>query len=327
MELCMSAYCIAASGDKRDRSQEIQQQLQRDGVCLLGSGEFYVSGVQMPDGTAIRGMGNATKVILLDDVQEGAAISMGSFCTVEDLYLTGASEDLGIPKELGKRHGIAFTGEATPQTKTIHPAAGIISGIVAMNFTGGGLYFRDTGYNDRCSTTVTNCHMLYCGAGIYIEHFSEYHKFTNVACHDCLYGCVNNGGNNMFVNCGFTSNTMAFLIDNSHGQSKNNSHGSAVGCTFNHSGKNEGIGVCVLGAPNGFIFSGGQMFYSKIVLENSDAIVFTGMNYSRDIDISIKGGSAVLLSDSMFSGAPKVNVEDNSSVKFVNCILRDGSEI
>lgn len=320
-------YMLRPSGDSRDRSEEIAQLLQRHGICLLGSGEFYVSGVQMPDGTAIRGMGNATKVILQEDVQEGAAISMGSFCTVENLFLTGAREELGIPKELGKRHGIAFTGEATPQTKHIHPAAGIISGIVAMNFSGGGLYFKDTGYNDRCSATVTNCHALFCGAGIYIERFSEYHKFTNIACHDCLYGCINNGGNNVFVNCGFTSNTMGFLIDNSRGQSKNNSHGSAVGCTFNHSGKNEGIGICVLGAPNGFVFSGGQMFYSGIVLENSDAIVFTGMNCSRDIGISIKGGSAVLFSDSMFAGAPQVTLTDGGSVKFTNCILRDGSEL
>ena len=44
MELCMSAYALAASGDKRDRKAEIEEMLLRQGVCMLGSGEFYVSG-------------------------------------------------------------------------------------------------------------------------------------------------------------------------------------------------------------------------------------------------------------------------------------------
>ena len=62
------------------------------------------------------------------------------------------------------------------------------------------------------------------------------HMFTNIMASKCLYGCINNGGNNVFVNCGFNSNITGFLIDNSRGQSNNNSHGSAIGCTFNHSG-------------------------------------------------------------------------------------------
>ena len=39
----------------------------------------------------------------------------------------------------------------------------------------------------------------------------------------------------MFVNCNFSENDMEFLMDNSQKQSKNETHGSAVGCTFNHS--------------------------------------------------------------------------------------------
>ena len=42
---------------------------------------------------------------------------------------------------------------------------------------------------------MSDCHILNCGAGINIDHFSEFHKFTNVLSETNLYGCINNGGN------------------------------------------------------------------------------------------------------------------------------------
>lgn len=320
MELCMSAYCLAASGSRQDRSAEIEDMLQRNSICWLGSGEFYVSGVTMPEHSSIRGMGSATKLILMEEVQDGAAINMGSFCSVQDLHVTGAPEDLVISETVGKRHGIAFAGNAIPEDRFIDPAAGIISNCLITNFAGGGLFFWNTGYNDRCSTTVTNCQILCCGAGINIAHFSEYHKFTNVTCHHCLYGCINNGGNNMFVNCGFTSNVTGFLMDNSLGRSKNNSHGSVVGCTFNHSDKNEGIGIQILNVKNGYVFTGCQMFYSKIVVEDAPGIVIDSFNFGRGMDISVKGESFVSFSNSVFASQPAtVAVTDGAKVKFSNC--------
>lgn len=85
----------------------------------------------------------------------------------------------------------------------------------------------------------------------------------------------------------------------------------------------------LLGAHNGYVFSGGQLHYSQIVLEDSAGIMFDGFNYggSVQIQIRVKGGKMALFSNSLFSDMPKVIAEDNACVKFKNCFTRDGEEI
>ena len=322
-----SNYFLSSTEDVTDRTAAIEQLLQQYGICALGSGDYYVSGIKMPENSTIMGMGSATRLILAEGVT-GGTVTMNSFCTVKDLCVTGAVIEPETPAEVGDRHGICYVGTATPEYWGGQPRNIIISGCFITNFTGGGILLEGTGYNDTCSAVVSDCHILKCGAGVYIPFFSEYHKITNVLCHHCLYGCINNGGNNMFVNCGFTSNVTGFLMDNSHGRSKNNSHGSVVGCTFNHSGKNEGIGIQILGAKNGFIFTGCQMFYSKIIVEDSHGIVFDTFNFSRGMDISVKGGKLVMFSNCVFTEHPaSVKRLEDAKLRFANCYTWDGEEV
>ena len=321
-------YYLPSTGDGKDRTAEIEAKLCRHGACQLGSGMYIVSGIQMPDGTSLMGMGSCTKILLADEVETGAAIAMGSFCTVKDLLVMGSEEEISWPQQVGSRHGIAFVGTATIQNYDGQPRNAIIANCFARSFTGGGITCTDTGYRTECSLTVCNCHLWNCGAGINITHFSEYHEFTNVLSTANLYGCINNGGNNVFTNCGFNSNTTGFLIDNSHGQSNNNSHGSAIGCTFNHSDRNQGIGIQVPGAGSGYVFGGGQMFFSKIVVEDSVGITFDAFNYGRDMDISVKGGKLTMFTNSAFSNSPRrIHVENNDFVKICNCYTRDGETV
>ena len=161
-----------------------------------------------------------------------------------------------------------------------------------------------------------------CGAGLNIFSFSEYHSFTNILSAANLYGCINNGGNNLFSACHFSGNKTGFLIDNSRGQSNNNSHGSVVGCTFNHSDKNEGVGIAVLGATHGFLFTSCQLFFSKIVVENSYGIVFSDFNCGKKEEIiATIQPNKYNFKDFMFKELPKTMVEDNENVKFVNFSL------
>ena len=309
-----------------DATEAIQKRLEEYHVCQLGPGTYTVSGIQMPKGSTLTGMGAATKLCLRQDVEDGYVVRIRSFCTIKDIAFDGGAEQ--VPESLGKRHGIAFLGDATGQNWRGQDQHGIISACFFSGFSGGGIHGKDTGYSCRSALEVTNCHIIGCGAGIYLEHFSEYHMFTNVLCNGCLYGCINNGGNNMFVNCGFNENGTAFLIDNSHGQTMNDAHGSAVGCTINHSGKNKGIGIQVLGAKNGYIFSGCQMFFSKIVLEDSDNLVFDSFNFGRDMEISVKGGKATLFSNCVFASQPAaVAVTDNENVVFAHCFTKDGEPV
>lgn len=331
----MTGYILESTRDKRDRSAEIEKMLAEVGVCILGSGDFYVSGVTMPDRTTIKGMGAATRLILSEEVTDGAAITFGSFCTVREVSISGAESDIDIPEEVGTRHGILFHGNATEKDYALSNSQhkhGIINSCFISSFSGGGITCERTGYSPSSSLTVSDCHIFRCGAGINISDFSEYHEFTNVLSTRNRYGCINNGGNNVFTNCGFNSNVTAFLIDNSKGDKNNNSHGSVVGCTFNHSGNNDGIGIYVRNTRHGYVFTGCQLFFSKIIIENSTRLVFNSFNCGRNVEIIVNGknafdGGLVMFSNFAFNPEPKISITDNDSVKFINCYNKDGEPV
>ncbi|MBR7165572.1 MAG: hypothetical protein IKD18_04765 [Clostridia bacterium] len=124
-----SLYFLPPCGDKRDRSGEIEAILKEKGACTLGVGDYFVSGVAMPRGTSLFGLGEKTRVILLPQVEEGHAILLESHCTLRDLTLLGDDKDRPLPRiepaedgsmppvpepwELGSRHGVGFVGDAT----------------------------------------------------------------------------------------------------------------------------------------------------------------------------------------------------------------------
>ncbi len=321
-------YFLEASGDRADRSAEIEQKLNKFGVCILGSGSFFVSGIQMPDGSTLTGLGDCSRILLLDEVSEGFAIQMKSRCTVKDLTLRGSEENIPCPTSVGTRHGIGFLGNATGVADgPLQSRDSIVEGCRIDSFSGGGITCTDTGYKVDCSLCVSNCRIHRCGAGINISHFSEYHKFSNVDSSQNFVGCVNNGGNNVFCGCSFDGNTLGFLIDNREKKSKNNAHGSCVACTFNHSDHNEGIGIHIIGSTPGYVFSDCQMFFSKILVENSSGIQFNNFNFGRNVGITVKGGGKVCLSGGLFTVVPKICVENNPYFKFENCFTKGGTPI
>ena len=322
------AYFVEAPKDGRDMTKEIEEKLTRYGVCLLGSGTYRAAGICMPEGSTISGMGAATRLLLPIDLTEGFVLKMNSYTTVKDLAVIGSEAPIPLPDKVGARHGILFSGTATRKEWMDQPVNAILSGCFISGFTGGGLTCIDTGYYIRSSMAASNCHIINCGAGIYIPHFSEYHEFTNMQCCENLYGCVNNGGNNVFVNCGFNGNETAFLIDNSDGNAWNNSHGSAIGCTFNHSGNNKGIGIRIIGASCGYVFTGCQDFFSKIIVEDSIGVQFSAMNFGRAPEIYVKGGKPVFFSGCVFYEYPHVlSVTDGATVRFSECYTRDGEPV
>lgn len=327
--MCTQEYYLPSTNDSTDRTGDILRMLEEHGACQLGSGIYVVAGVDMPDSTSLMGVGNSTVVLLREDVTSGYAVKLGSYCRVRDMQIKGSAERIERPEQVGDRHGIVFLGNAKLKDSPPQPRHPMISGCFLSSFTGGGITCRDTGYSSLSSLLVSDCQIVNCGAGINIAHFSEYHKFTNVLVGQCLYGCVNNGGNNVFVNCGFNSNKVGFFMDNSHGQSNNNSHGSAVGCTFNHSDNNEGIGILAIGMRAGYMFTGCQVFFSKIVLEDCEGFIFDTFNYGRKVELHVKGGKLVMFSNSVFrgEGPDAIEIADNSLVKFVNCYTRDGRTV
>ena len=83
---------VLSTENQEDRSLDIQYVLNKYGSCVLSYGDYYVSGIHMPDHTTISGQGAGSIVILLPDDGNTmvAAISMGSECTVHDLTVDGS---------------------------------------------------------------------------------------------------------------------------------------------------------------------------------------------------------------------------------------------
>ena len=320
-----SAIYLEPSGDSVDRTAEILSLLTNAKVCRLKAGDYYVNNLEMPDGTLLIGDGDATK-IYLSGTADGFAIKMGSYCAVKNLSIIGADADLTFGTSPGNRHGILWEGTYSQDHQA--PYKGLITDVRISRFSGGGITCRDTGYGTNNHIEATNLYITNCWAGINIVYWSEFHKFVNARCSSCRIGCVNNGGNNIFVNCDFSSSLeIAMLMDNESNQSPNNTHGSCVGCTFNHTQSggqsNSGVGIKIINCPNGFIFNACQIFFSKIQLVDSSGIVFSNNNFGKtNCDISIDGGKAILFIGNIFQDKPPITVTGDAEVNFTHCYSR-----
>lgn len=319
-------FSLISSESNQDMSMEILRQL-NSGYCFLGPGDYCISSdvLDMPAGSILRGCGQATRLILQDS-GDGYAIRMNDDCQISDLALIGPASR---QEEISECHGILWQGNySETKDENIQPKRGSISNLQISNFPGGGITCSNTGYSQVNNLHVMNTFIENCSAGINIDYWSEYHHFTNVQTYACTFGCINNGGNNTFVNCDFSQcDKVSFLIDNTNGDKPNNAHGSAVGCLFNHTGENGGVGVRISNTYNGFIFSGCQFFFSPVVLENSCGIAFCDSNFGESLcTLSVHGCTSILFSSSMFQGFPPFEIEDNDQVIFVNCYVRKTGE-
>lgn len=325
-------YKLNPTGNTTDRKTDIEYMLNTTGVCYLGSGDFYVSGIDMPDMSKIYGNGANTRIILLgNNTDEGYAIKLSNNCYVESLTVLGNVTNIpvsSLTSTVINRHGILFKANYDTDQSTILRC--FIRNVRIGNFTGGGITCINTGYSTWSCVGVTDCYIYRCTAGIYVPYWSEFHRFVSVHCTQCYYGAVNNGGNCTFIGCNFSSNIIGMLMDNSTDQSPNNSHGSVIGCTFDHEDNNNGIGIKIDGCQNGEVFSDCQLFYSDIEVNNAKGIQFNNFNIGgsgNEITIT-KGtdGGLVIFNGCVFKDdSYSVSVSPGyDACKFINCYTRDG---
>lgn len=321
---------LSARGDTTDRTADIVSMLDSTGVCNLGPGNYYVANLQMPSGTTIRGSGFSTRIILDPSVSNGYAIKMGDGCTVCDLRVVGSITAISKPSSNGGRNGIVWESDYD-ESETTKITKGLISNVFVSYFTGSGIYFNNTGYGTAAAILIENAWVTYCWAGVNVDYWSEFNRLTNVSCTSCYYGCVNNGGNNVFTNCSFTSCTVGVLMDNTIGDKPNSSHGSFVGCTINHSGGNTGVAIHMINMGNGEVFTGLQVFYGQCVFElNSGQTAILSQSNFGHANVKLIGDGLLLLSDNIFGD--KFQNEDyisrqSGTGKIIasNCLKRDGT--
>ncbi len=271
-------------------------------------------------------------LLLADSVSTGYAVKLKSYSTIKNVRISGGASAITLSSTVGTRHGILFEG-----TKRSGSTAGTtyyrsrIHQCQITSFTGGGITCTGTGVDRQSHLLISDCEIAGCNAGIYIPYYSEFHRITNCVMQDCYYGCVNNGGNNNFSNCDFSGNRVGLLIDNSSNQSVNNSHGTFSACSINHSYSdagviNQGTAIRLLKSDIGEIFTGMQIFYGAIEIENCMGIRFIGANIGSKVPITVTGSTVISFSDCTFKDAPDstdspFTQSGNTAVKFTDCYL------
>ena len=317
-------YVLQSTGDTTDRTSAIATMLATTGTCYLGPGDFYVSNLTIPEGTTLRGSGIRTtrlRLIPAAETTDVYTVALGSTSCLSDMSVL---DDGTAQETIGKRHGIAWQGTyIDADNPGTYPIYGSISNVEIRGFTGAGILCSNTSMVAYSGMNVSNVHIHVCSVGIYIRKYSEYSRFTNVNVCSCHVGCINNGGNNMFVNCAFNDNVTGFRIDDTSGQSPNNSHGGCVGCTINH---NSNSAVQIVGADYGWLFDGCQIHYGACNMIDSVGVVFANCNIGKSVSIRVQGGGITLFNACTFRAVPQVS-KINATLVSNSCYKWDGEAI
>lgn len=323
---------ISAPGDMTDMTSAIQTMLNTSGVCRLGPGDFYVTGVEVPNYGMLIGSGNATHIVLASSVTSGYAVKLLDYGCIKDMridgLLTGSVTDM--PSTVGTRHGILYQGTATDSSAadSARRFYGCVENCFIAGFSGGGFTLTGSGGRVNSNLLVSDCHIRNCAVGVNVAFFAEFCRFTNVSVTACYYGCIDNGGNDNFVNCSFSGCMIGILMDNSTGQSYNSSHGTFDACTVCHSGaNNNGTAIRILGMTAGEIFTGMQIFFGAIDVEDSVGVRFIGCNFGRSTPLTVKNSTVVTFDHcTMYdaSNTPLTSMS-NTALVFDGCYTRAGT--
>lgn len=312
---------------KTDMTTAIMAMLNDTGYCHLGPGIFYVSGnIDIPQYGTLTGCGRKTIIRLLSSVTSGYAVKLGKYCTLSNLRISGQYSATTKTTQ-GTRNGIVFIAndDGTEGGSAYDTEACMVSNVWVDGFTDSGIKCHNSSTSVSKGLYATNVYLSYCWAGINIDYRSEFHKFTNILTASCKYGCINNGGNNVFTACTFGATSVGFYID---GTKYNAGHGTLNGCTFCHVGSNEGSAITMVGVANGFVVSDCQVWYCSIDLTSCSGISFVGCEFGRGTTgdgatINISGGNLVLFSGCMFMNdvtyPPDITVSNNTKTRFVGC--------
>ena len=302
---------------KTDMKNAIELALNMYGHCRLGEGVFYVSGgIDMPPNSILEGCGDKTQIRLFSSVTSGYVIRPTQYCTIKSVGISGKKLDLSTTSSTtsGTRHGIAFfVGSGGSTTDN---AFSIITNVFIRNFAGDGVHVVDTGVNYGRCLYMSDSYIGNCYTGIFLNKNSEFSKFSNILMIRCGNACVNNGGNNAFVNCTFHARNIGFLIDNSGNENVNNGHGILTNGTFCHIGDNKGIAIKTVNVLNGFIFEACQIHYCSIDITDSPGLIFNGFEFGK----GTLPENVEHLSDK--TGAV-ISVSGSGLVAFNNCVFMD----
>lgn len=323
--------------DSTDRTAEVEEALDAFGSLKFGRGTFYLSTVTLGADNEIYGDGPAT-IIRSVNGNLNAVFDLNDRCSVHDLTLVGADQNARTDTPTG-RDGIHFVGTYVYQQGGDGYERGMLYNLRIKNFSGSGIKLSHTGPDISNNCLIHNVMIEGCSIGVNIDYSSEYHRITNLTVQRCWWGCINNGGNNIFTGCDFSGNVVGLKMqDHPAGASVNNSHGSFEGCSFNHSRSaagvpNKGTAIFLDGIDLGEIFTGCQVHYGSIIVQGCTGVRFIGLNVGHEVPIQLLDNHVITFTDCTFADAPTStnspvtgadNVTGDGTVIWTGCYLRSG---
>lgn len=323
---------LTPTGDQADRANDIYQYLNTRKTIKLSSGDYYCSGIVMPNDTEIIGSGPSTRLILTQNAT-ARLIKMGVNCKISNLTLCGSESSITINENVTNRNAIEVIGSGIDDTIKYKER---IDNVEIYNFTGSGIYLTSTGQGVATGTFIEQCNIHDCNVGINIPYVSEFNRIINTRVNNCYYGIINNGGNNYFLNCGLDENYVCLKMYaeniNNESSAPNNSHGSFIGCSFHHSdniaGSGNGIAITINNMISTEMFIGCLIGTGKININNSNGITFSACSFFKNSYLNVSGTGSTLLIGCILGNLasnPTVTKTGDGTLHIINCYNRSGA--
>ena len=316
-----NAVSVAVDEIVGRHSTDITALLQAGGYIRLASGSYSISQpVVLPQNTVIEGKGYNTE-INCSSIANNYAITMTSNCEIRNLLFNGNGGNT-IPATDGGQGCIKIGQTDTPADDVT------LENIYIHGFTGYGILgLRSSGYTIyRDPIRITNVQVCYCYVGIAFGVPCQYAQISNCTFAHNNYGCANQDGNNIFVNCQFNGNVIGYYMNGA--ESPNwNAHGAVTGCQFNH---NTQYSIWLNHITAGQIFTGCVAFYGSLKVENSKQVQFVGCELAwLDDDsfiVSACIGTCVFADNIIQRTTPNITI-DYANVVGINNRLSNGTEL
>lgn len=193
---------------------------------------------------------------------------------------------------------------------------------VFRNFGFSGLHIKNTNpfYN---KFKVTDCEFRDSWYGIMVDQRAEFNTFVGCTFAHNEYGAYIDGGNNYWGVCHFDMNYINVCLS---GISNNNdSHGSMVGCSFNHSTL---FGIAGVNVHYGYLMNGCMLYEKGIMLHNCKNIMFNNGWLSGKVIIDSEPQDQISMIHSTFFGLDyETGIEgDPQHLSLTNNKYQDGRD-
>lgn len=314
-----AAYAVYPTGDNTARQTDIANALTQYGACYLAPGDYYINAtLTLPDNARLYGAGRATHVIYKSGVT-GAMIRCGNGNQIANIWFDGGLSERPSTTQ-GTRHCILVEKEEGSSDKL----ALQMHDCWVTGFGGIGVLANKNGYGNLQSVQITNCMFRFNGIGVRFAEHGEYGVVSNCSFLKNYHGASIAGGNNFMSNCLLSDNyTGAYVYGTVNNVVvDNNSHGSFVGCVFNH---NEYRGLEFNKITAGYTVIGGYVGKSgnSDVYINSPLVHFSGTRFlsvlSGSKTFTFGTGAGLSLSGCVFNGSPIYALNGTGRIHFNGC--------